>query len=786
MDPHSRLSQFNQRPPKSGPQLQYIRQMEPKTTAVFEQFRKSSSASSLFSPSSSGSTKGSKEPPARPIASNSRVRRDEKYRRDMYLAFIDNALTQKAQGVSEHYDDLVRQFNPIAGQTQQLPVMAHAQQLRAYLTALAHVVSKLDRTHSTLVDAIVGMPWMAMEAAFVKTYISFIGMLVSARPEYLTLVLEQVAQNLTYHSARKALDAGFAESSAAPLTRRVVYDRVHNLLARLLALIPTLPTPLFPLLAYNFPHKRQNQAEHVTYIRNLLQLSDYCPELWDRILGLIVDRTIQIDVEIQVELEELEVDGTSDDGEEIFHLDVFDTVIGQEGDGSDSESDDEDNGDGLSDISSDAGSDDSDQKAIEEEQTNVKHVRDMVSKLDSILEVIFKHLGQLHAAIAASPSDSPKSPPAPTEPSVADTSLQTFNPLTQSNSERQALAESHFHALLSIFEHTILRTFKSRYTQFLVFWYSSLDTQFRDRFLGTVVSTALLEPEQPVVTRAAAASYVASYVSRAAFVARGEAQLVVRVLCQFLEIHLNEFDAFAQECAIGRAEQSQSQKQNYQSAEQHAVFYAAAQAVFLIFCFRWRDLMQQDENEGDMDEFGGTIVGNGGAAIRAWMPQLNVMQRVVNSPLNPLKVCSSNVVQQFARVAQRVGFIYCFSILEANKRSDYSPDAKSRRGANTLTATMSQSLPRSCKYIDGIYRDWTSVAIDDSEEEDEDENDENEDEDEENEEARSDGLPTRSSLSGDLYMHGPVSFVDGPGSDLGESFGGMSISPAQPWKVATT
>lgn len=63
-----------------------------------------------------------------------------------------------------------------------------------------------------------------------------------------------------------------------------------------MSVIPTLSSTLFPFLARNFPHKRQNQAEQVTYVRNLLRLSDYCPELWDRIFGLIVDRTIQIDV----------------------------------------------------------------------------------------------------------------------------------------------------------------------------------------------------------------------------------------------------------------------------------------------------------------------------------------------------------------------------------------------------------------------------------------------------------------------------------------------------------
>lgn len=69
--------------------------MEVKTTNVFEHFRKDSTSS--LPTSTSFTSKVSKENVSRPIASNSRVRRDEKYKRDMYLAFIDNALTQKAR-----------------------------------------------------------------------------------------------------------------------------------------------------------------------------------------------------------------------------------------------------------------------------------------------------------------------------------------------------------------------------------------------------------------------------------------------------------------------------------------------------------------------------------------------------------------------------------------------------------------------------------------------------------------------------------------------------------------
>lgn len=39
-----------------------------------------------------------------------------------------------------------------------------------------------------------------MDSAFVKSYMSFVGMLVSAKPEYLTMVLEKVASGLTYRA----------------------------------------------------------------------------------------------------------------------------------------------------------------------------------------------------------------------------------------------------------------------------------------------------------------------------------------------------------------------------------------------------------------------------------------------------------------------------------------------------------------------------------------------------------------------------------------------------------
>lgn len=89
---------------------------------------------------------------------------------------------------------------------------------------------------------------------------------------------------------------GQANNPTRLLTRRVLYERLHDLLRHLLSLIPTLPSTLQPFLIQNFPHKRQSRTSQAIYIQNLLRVTEYCPQLADRLLATIIERAIQIDV----------------------------------------------------------------------------------------------------------------------------------------------------------------------------------------------------------------------------------------------------------------------------------------------------------------------------------------------------------------------------------------------------------------------------------------------------------------------------------------------------------
>ena len=84
MDPHSRLSQYNHRPPKAGPITHNIRTLPmDKKKQAGSQKQQFDTSALLFI--------------ARPIATNSRVKKTQKLHRDMHLAFVNDALDRKSQ-----------------------------------------------------------------------------------------------------------------------------------------------------------------------------------------------------------------------------------------------------------------------------------------------------------------------------------------------------------------------------------------------------------------------------------------------------------------------------------------------------------------------------------------------------------------------------------------------------------------------------------------------------------------------------------------------------------------
>ncbi|ELR05045.1 hypothetical protein VC83_05072 [Pseudogymnoascus destructans] len=294
---------------------------------------------------------------------------------------------------------------------------------------------------------------------------------------------------------------------------------------------------------------------------------------------------------------------------------------------------------------SDSDSDASDD-SLDDEQNRVKAMHENVEKMDAILDTLF----ELYT------------------PHFED-------PLSSS-------AISTFDTLLSHFRNIILPTYRSRHTQFLLFHFAQTSEHLIDTFAGECVDLAF-KSGRPAVLKQSAAAYLASFVSRGANVLPH----VVRDVFDYIGTNLD----------LIRSENELSCRGP--DLQRYSTFYATTQALLYIFCFRWRDLVvspSAEEGEIDEEDFVGRDL-----EWRAGVKEL--LDRTIYSKLNPLKICAPSIVEEFAKIAHHLRFMYVYPLLATNKRIRLSQFALGAGNASS-----------------GLLRDSgfsTGVATEDGEEE---------------------------------------------------------------------
>ncbi|CAH7666026.1 RNA polymerase I-specific transcription initiation factor RRN3 [Phakopsora pachyrhizi] len=602
-------------------------------------------------------------------------------RRGIYLDFIDTALCERSKGHLDRYDQLMGEFDPLLSSSYSTTFSISGSdptvlRILSWVNALGSMVSRLDRSHSALVNKVVRLPWTILGDEFANEYCRFVLGLVSSRSDWIQSILQSIVRGFQYKSVTLENQSVILNPR---VNRRLIYQRLHSLLRSILRLIPTLPSILWPILDSHFPNKRQSRDSHVCYTTNLLRIATYCLEISDKIIRLCIDRCIKLDVEIQVEIEDWQ-DSSGKLEEEIFGKpseDPFEKPWRHEQD-SDSEAEDGEEVD-FEELSS-AGEEDGDgcdQSAREAnlissritQQDSIRKVKELAAKLDAMMRCIFDHLYQINFGQGAKlPGTENEDGKCLTPPEASQISVVS----PQSQIEKELM----FDVLISTFETSILKTRRTRYTQFLIFWYASLNSAFTDSFLASLVDWALYVNDEnllPVVTRLAAVGYIASLVSRAKYIDKLTTRHVVALLCAKLDAGL----------AYSSTRKGKGRT--------NATWYAIAQAIFYIFCFRWKDLMVGDddheEEDEDLDEIVHKIQG------RRWLNELGVIEKAIISPLNPLKVCAPTVVTQFAKVSHQTNFFYCYNYIRNNEMSSRLKISIPSSASSTASSTTSLSSP---------------------------------------------------------------------------------------------
>ncbi|CAN6664758.1 RNA polymerase I-specific transcription initiation factor Rrn3p [Trichomonascus vanleenenianus] len=584
---------------------------------------------------------------------------DDSFSASMYKSFVHDALEQlDKHDNSEPLNHLCFQVSLPTSSKEALS----AGQLQNLIAALTAEISRLDTNNcSPMISAILKLKWSNRDPSFIATYVRFLTVLVSGIPKWWTEVVNKVVSELV-----------LKDTSAH-----------HSVLKYILHLIPTAASALQQIFSKHYPHKLDTTKHTLRYIDNILSVVEYCPELRKSVWALIIERTVQLDVELAEEddVDDDEDEDREDDDEEVAEDKRDFATDEQDSDDEEKDSDDENDEDD---------NDDSDEEEEEEEITahelddeangNTVMIR---KKLDAIICQLFSYLDGKFTA-------------------------------EQLESGR---AIPLFTMLIDLFRDYVLPTHRTRSVQFLVFRTCHSHPDLLEAFLTAMMELAL-NPAEDIERRQKAMQYISTFIARAKGLSREQVILVVGILAKWIEEYIKQREKEVDEGPGGMG--------------RFKMFYSISQALFYIFCFR-HELLKKDQSQMSTEEASGS----------EWECDLDkLFQRMIVTKFNPLRYCKRTVVAMFARIAQKEDAAYCFTIMEQNRLGGFKSSSPSGSGtttpkngvssgtsffSNSLWKSTSEfvslegyfpfdplNLRRARSAISDIYVEWGDVAGDDA------------------------------------------------------------------------
>ncbi|OAA37239.1 RNA polymerase I specific transcription initiation factor RRN3 superfamily [Metarhizium rileyi] len=263
-------------------------------------------------------------------------------------------------------------------------------------------------------------------------------------------------------------------------------------------------------------------------------------------------------------------------------------------------------------------SDDSDNESIDsedldydQEAARIKVVKESVEKMDAVLDTLFS----VYSPHFVNPG--------------SDNAFDMFT------------------TILREFDHMVLPTYKSRHTQFLVFHFAQQHERLTDAFCGQLIATAF-QSNTPNVLKQAAAAYLASFVARGRHVPPSLVRTMFSLLLHHLEQYRRKYEPLCRGPDLKRFHP----------------YYSLVQATLYIFCFRWQDLVVSAPEVVDPED-PASYIGQDLEWIGTSRRDLSVQ---IFGKLNPLKVCAPVIVEEFAKLAHGLNFMYIYPLVESNKR----------------------------------------------------------------------------------------------------------------------
>lgn len=127
-------------------------------------------------------------------SSSSSAKDREAFQRSLIAVFVPKALQESKEGNMTHYNDLLAHFLP----TPTMPIVTLPPLLPLLRAVSAHVSLLSPDIHGSLVSAIISLPWATGDEKFVRAFIGWAAVLVTAQPGWMKEVVGMGVKGLTW------------------------------------------------------------------------------------------------------------------------------------------------------------------------------------------------------------------------------------------------------------------------------------------------------------------------------------------------------------------------------------------------------------------------------------------------------------------------------------------------------------------------------------------------------------------------------------------------------------
>mmetsp|Transcript_38009 Transcript_38009/g.61765 ORF Transcript_38009/g.61765 Transcript_38009/m.61765 type:complete len:948 (-) Transcript_38009:100-2943(-) len=502
-----------------------------------------------------------------------------------------------------------------------------------WLLALAKTASLIRPTHRSLSKAILGFNWQRSDDAARVACSQLLTNLATVHAEYLRPIFLMLVRHLNAQGGDEALldlDTKVLEA---------MHEVLHATISKILRLRPTAGPVLMPILIRLFPQYEDSVIQQRLYVKNLLRITEYAPHLRDKILLLLIERLVALDVSAYSCY-----DNDTAANDMTSHMDVQDN---HDSSGNDDDDDDqhqqqqqqylqqgEEKPEEKKRGEAAKGGNDEKMRGREQglvgdgEKEKVPNIGDdkasnIVSKLNAMMEIVMQYLRIVV--------------------------------------EQRQTSLLVFHSLLHAFGRTILKSTGTRCVQHLLFYICNRQLDFAESFLrfllGRIGNIDLSGRERSV-----AAAYLSGFLVRSRKVKQITCLHFFNQLVLWAHSYNRTFkkreSSWSSITTTSSSSNSSSSRDiglrsnsssewGHVSAEDgapHVVFYSVCQAVFYIFCCRHSIF----------------------ASLRR--ESVDQITDLVASELNPLRYITPSVTFGIAESLVRLKIADCKVLLEFNRK----------------------------------------------------------------------------------------------------------------------